>query len=100
MSQTIATLRHHKTHLNNILMHLGEIVKIEQIPAEKLTEMQCFAFENHDDLMRWEMQQAEKAIEFCHQINIASTEKRQHIARIAKNRFIRMGRKVQGARIP
>lgn len=97
MSMTITTLRHHRAHLANALMHVNEITKLEQTPP---TEMALLALENHDDLMHYELSQASEAIDFCHRLNMANEAKRQHIARIACIRLGNMARQIAGARLP
>lgn len=98
MSMTITTLRHHRAHLANAMAHTAEIGQLEKVNPP--TEITRFALEQHDDMLFWELSQANDAIEYCHQLNIASEAKRQHIARIACIRLGRMARQIEGARLP
>lgn len=97
MSMTITSLRHHRAHLANALVHVNEIVKLEQTPP---SEMALLALENHDDLMHYELRQASEAIDFCHRLNATNEAKRQHIARIACIRLGNMARQIAGSRLP
>lgn len=98
MSMTITTLRHHRAHLQNALKHAVEICWLEDIA--EISEMERFALEQEDDLLFWELSQANEAIDFCHQLNIESELKRQRIANIACIRLGRFERKLKEVRRP
>lgn len=100
MSMTLATLRQHKRHLANAMEHVIEICRLEESAGAKLSEMHRLALENHDDLLRWELSQAESALSYCQDLNLRDERKRQRVANIAFNRFTAMARQLEGSRLP
>lgn len=100
MSMTLTTLRHHKQHLAAAMAHVNEICRIEESAGITLSEMHRLALENHDDLLRWELCQAESALQYCQDLNLKDERKRQHVTRIAFNRFMAMARQLEGSRLP
>ena len=97
MNMTIVTLRQHKKHVALAMQHISEMLNAENMPQ---SAMRDFAIENHDEMLRWELERANEAVVFCRSLKAAEPLKQQHVFRIASNRLIKLAKHVQGVRLP
>lgn len=97
MSMTLASLRHHRTHIKNAVAHFNEIRKLVHTPQ---TEMVLLALENHNDLLDYELSQAREAMQFCSRLNNASEIKSLRVKNIVCRRLVRLARQLEGKRLP